>query len=603
MKIFEKSIESLTELVQYYIVEYMRMDPLELYRDGLQIERFAERQRALKQELDCASYSDASVRMNVKTFIQNILTDKESRIEAIRFSGRFKDIRDDFLITQKNIGQYMRFQDQIMSAETKFRILLIHHMKTEGRNAVVHMIQRYGWDKLKKDRVGELSRFVSRQDIDSAYRDAHIQLTYDIKLALVVQRIYEATYGNRIVDELLYQRTLEGVSIGAYGIPQGMDASNFPDVQLPSAYDAVSVGYMDMSIRLEFLSCGSEDGLEDVVRKLIRSENGEPMNTSTPYYRGDRQGSDRVVAAQPPFAECYMAWVRFHGRKMYSLEDLITGKAMPVPPEEPGGYQLLIDALTFIMQGRINLIVTGPQNMGKTTVLSAAAKLIDPNLRLRSSESQFEALLRSMYPMRDIGSFRETREVDMKDGFEKSLQTNGQIAFLPEVRRDAVYAQAITMGKRGVFALYLTSHQKAAEDVPSEMANALLTSRLYQSIDEGVRSILSTFPFCLEVKIDPDTKLRYYNLCEYVVREKETLDFGSIKDPQERMLMLLETAVRHMTTRDYEFETVPIVRFNPETWSYEKCSVFSKKEEEKMRANMPRTVRDRLTVFQKMIGG
>lgn len=560
MKLFEKSIEGLRDLVQYYITEYLRLDPSEIHRDAVQIENFRDRKNALARELDCASYSDASVRLNVKTFIKNMLLDKQNRFESIRFSNHFTALADDFVLTPSNIGLFMSFHPAKLSAEMKFRILIEKHKKSQGENALVHMIQKYGWAELKKDRSTSMSYFISSTDVEAAYKAERVNLTFEMKTDILVQLIYEMTYGNRKVDELLYQRTLEGVSVGVYGVPRNMSVSGFKDIKLPRDYDAVTITYMDKSIRMEFMSLGSEDALEDVVRKLIRSEDGKPMNTRHPTYEGDRQGSDRIVASQPPFSETYMAWVRIHGRKAYTAKELITGKASPQPPKEPpSGWALILNALKLLMRGRENLIITGPQNTGKTSILTALVEYYNPDLRIRSTEGgSFEAHLRSMYPLRNIASFRETGEIDMKKSYEFSLRTEGQIALLPEVRRDSVFAQIITTGNRGVYCVMLTSHQKLAVKAVHEIANSLLTAGHYRALKEAIRSVLETLSYCLEVRIDQRSGMRYYNLYEFRARDI----FAS------------------------DYDTIPIVKFDPDKFAYEKLNNFSKEGYESMYPDM-----------------
>ncbi|WP_430885195.1 hypothetical protein [Fusibacter sp. JL216-2] len=597
MKTLEHSIQGLIELVKYYKNEYEKLKPIEIYSDELERKRFIERRKDTIREFNQASYGDVSLKVNVKTFLKNILTDNKTRHDAIRFSNAYTHLKDDFVITPDNIEEFIKFHPKSLSTEMKFRILLEHFKKSHYEDALVHMLYTFDWMKPRADKAGEKSYFIDKEDIDRAFKTTRVKISYEMKLEILIQLIYEQTFGNRKIDELLYQRTLEGVSVGSYGLPEGIWSKRLKDVQLPKASDAVSITHMNISIRLEFLSLGSFDDLEDTVMQLIRSNDGATINDRAPHYQGDRQGSDRIVAVKPPLGECYMAWVRIHGRQAYNLEELIRGINVRDPNyEPPDNTEVLLTVLKLIIRGELNLYIHGAQNSGKSTLLFALVDLMYPELRIRCAESKWEALLRARHPFRNIASFQETQKVGntegitLKEVYEKSLQTEGEIMILPEIRRDSIYSLFITTGNRGAYATLFTGHTKEANNVPLEMGNSLLTSGQYSSLNEALRSVLATLPVSLQVVVDKVTGARYFNLFEFRPRARQIIDYRQTRG--DRHLNLLESIAQNLFRDEGAYDTVPIVKYNFENNRYEKLNDFSKTREEQIYYSL-RSVEDR----------
>ena len=84
--------------------------------------------------------------------------------------------------------------------------------KEHGKDALSFLIQTYRWNRPKYD--GEEAIYeVNIQDLDRIFYLKYRELNYIEKLEIVIQTIYESSFGYGIVDRILTMN-LDGVSAG-----------------------------------------------------------------------------------------------------------------------------------------------------------------------------------------------------------------------------------------------------------------------------------------------------------------------------------------------------------------------------------------------------
>ena len=103
--------------------------------------------------------------------------------------------------------------------------------------------------------------------------------------------------------------------------------------------------------------------------------------------------------------------------------------------------------------------------------------------------------------------------------------------------------------------------------------------------------VLETMQLGLEVKIDKMTGVRYYNLYEYVPKNRALINYRKSEEGSQ-YLDLLESIAMNLIQDDGSYDTIPIVKYNLETNTYEKLNNFSIEKAEQIYFNL-RTEADR----------
>ena len=122
-------------------------------------------------------------------------------------------------ITEDSINDIIPFNSKNkLTAKDKFDILM-YQQKSNGSTRMFQKIcDITGLDRLIKDESG-YHYSISARDIHEAYDRIGLPLSYDDKLNILSQRVYEETYGLSVVDMLIMEDTsLDSISGGVSGL-------------------------------------------------------------------------------------------------------------------------------------------------------------------------------------------------------------------------------------------------------------------------------------------------------------------------------------------------------------------------------------------------
>lgn len=391
-------------------------------------------------------------------------------------------------ITEENVDLIIPFRDrERLTTQDRFDIVLYLYGRRHGEMALSTLIEDYDLDQPKRlsDEVGAGIFEINAEDVDSVFYREYRLLSFPEKLDLVVQRVYQVYKGFSVIDAIREQN-IDGVSGGVSGIPgnhslwQRMEEEGGPgglDMpldqdgrQVARSWDSIWIFYRGKSIRLSFLSFGSEAELKRVCQNIYKFNMPGQLSEANGFKVNELKDGSRVVVVRPPFAESWAFFVRKFDVKKTSLEGLIQGNGSDLP----------IELLKYLMKGSRITSITGAQGSGKTTLLMALIKHIYPSYTLRVQEMSFELHLRRMYSTRNILTFRETEYISGQAGLDLQKKTDGTVNILGEVATDEVAAWMIQMAQVASLFTLFTHHAKTFRDLIESLRNSLLKTGMFR---------------------------------------------------------------------------------------------------------------------------
>ena len=374
-------------------------------------------------------------------------------------------LQSEFGITEETYNNVIPFNDEAaMTAQDKFDVLLYVYFLKYKYNAFDEMVSRNGLDKPYGEGVN-MHYEITAQDIYDLYSrssDAIAKLDYYDYLKIITQRIYQISCGLGCICELR-DMVIDGINCGTSGIP---NTFYIPDAdarfgaakgELPRAsYNAVWVMYKGKMLHCSFMGFGTQRELERVTKLIYRHDNPGTLDKATGRIVNYMFDGSRVTAARPDFAESWM----FHVRKFDSASSMSFYELYPFK-----GNDKLLNVLSYIIRGSRNVVFTGEQAVGKSTVLASAVQFIPASLSIRVQEMAFELHLRKLYIGRNIGTYRETTTVSAQQGIEFMRKTDGTVGIFGEVAQSSVAAIAVELGEVGLKQVMMTQHAKTTQDL------------------------------------------------------------------------------------------------------------------------------------------
>lgn len=407
-------------------------------------------------------------------------------------------------LNEGNIESAIPFdQPSALTAQDKFEILLYMYKQKYGQDALSAILDTYDLARPRVlPRYGEGAVYaVTAEDVDHIFDMEWRPLTFQEKLDIVVQRIYQQYKGFSVVDEIRDQR-IDGISGGVSGILDEAGRSGAaPNVFQPqtmsvsppaSGCESVWIFYKGISLHLEFLSFGTLLELKRVCQNIYKYNHPGQLSEANGYKVNEMKDGSRVVVVRPPFAESWAFFVRKFDLPNASLDQLITGS----------GSELVIGLLKYLMRGSRITAITGAQGSGKTTLLMAMVEFIYASYTLRVQEMAFELHLRKIYSRRNILSFRETEFISGQAGLDLQKKTDGTVNILGEVASDEVASWMIQMSQVASLFTVFTHHAKTFTDLIHSLRNSLLKSGMFRQEFIAEQQVVSVINFDIHLKRD-----------------------------------------------------------------------------------------------------
>lgn len=480
----------------YVKSEIDKLSTVNLEDKGLktkEYEKSLNRKKNLKNAVKKAPYGDLNSKNSLKAYIRDILTNTKG-----------------YGVNEKNIDYIIDFnREGSIYPDVKFDILLHMYKKSYKYRAFEELIEKYKF--VEETKTVEEYYCVTAEDIEYAYDNEDITLTFDDKMDLLVNRIYREEIGHGTIDEIK-DMNIDGVSGGVNGIPfesvikEDLNEEVFARINsAPKSYDSVWIFYKGKNVHLEFLSFKSSKELERVCKIIYSYNNPGQLSEKTGYIINDMADTSRVVVLRPPFCESWCFFIRmFDSVDDKDLPGLITGENCELP----------IGVCRYLMKGCETTVVTGEQGVGKTSLLIAMIRDVYPMLTIRVVEKMFETKLRRILPNRNIVTVREKESAD--EALEVLKKTDGNVTFLGELADDKSISSMIEVAQVASKFTIATHHAMKFLFLINAFRNSLLKTGSFNNEDLAEEQVVNILKFNIHLSKNIEGKRTIKRITECI---------------------------------------------------------------------------------------
>ena len=342
---------TLIKMIEFIKRRLDEITKINLYDIGLseeELKRRKSKKYELKKALKGCTYGD----VNDKKYVKELIFDLLSK---------------EYGVTEMNISKAIPFDiPSILTSQDKFDILIYIYKKEFGYEALSELIRKYKLDEFKYIQGETKPCYVITEDeINEIFEKENITLTFNDKLNIVVQRIYQQYKGYSSIDEIR-DMNIDGVSGGVSGLPESFisqvaqtDSADYltqiQEHKVQRACDSIWIMFHGKSIRLAFLSFGTEAELKRVCQNIYKYNNPGQLSDTNGYKINEMKDGSRVVVVRPSMSETWAFFVRKFDVKRATLEQIVRFD----------GKEETIELLKFLVKGARIIALTGEQGCRK----------------------------------------------------------------------------------------------------------------------------------------------------------------------------------------------------------------------------------------------
>ena len=527
------TIDMMTEFVKKRLDEITKINLYDIGLSEEELKRRKNKKYELKKALKGCTYGDVNDKKYVKELIFDLL-------------------EKEYGVSETNISKAIPFDiPSLLTAQDKFDILLYAFKKEFGYEALTELIKKYNLGDLKYvEGETKPSYVITSTEIEDIYEKENIVLTFSDKLSVVVQRIYQHYKGYSAIDEVR-DMNIDGVSGGVSGLPEsflsqvaqtdGDYLNQVAEHKVPRACDSIWIFFQGKSIRLAFLSFGTEAELKRVCQNIYKYNNPGQLSDTNGYKVNEMKDGSRVVVVRPSMSETWAFFVRKFDVKRATVEQW-TG--------DMAGKEKAIELLKYLVKGARITSITGEQGCGKTTLLMGLIENIYETMNLRITEMAFELHLRKVYPTRNILSMRETDTISGQECLDVQKKTDGSVNIIGEVATDPVASWMIQSAQVASKFTLFTHHAKTFPDLVTALRNSMLRAGVFKNEKTAEEQVVQVLNF--DIHLQKDFRGRRYieRVTECIpVKDSKTYDFEYKKehDMDSKVTKFFENATTYFS--------------------------------------------------------
>ncbi len=503
------TLEKMTQYVKDRLNEITKVNLYDIGLSEEELKRRKQKKYELKKALKGCTYGDVNDKKYVKELIYDLL-------------------EKEYGVTETNISKAISFDvPSLLTSQDKFDILLYAYKVEFGYEALTELIKKYNLAELKYiEGETKPSYVITSNEIDEIFEKENIVLSFDDKLKIVVQRIYQYYKGYSSIDEVR-DMNIDGVSGGVSGLPESFlsqvaqtDGDYLEQVvehKVPRACDSIWIFFQGKSIRLAFLTFGTEAELKRVCQNIYKYNNPGQLSDTNGYKINEMKDGSRVVVVRPSFSETWAFFVRKFDVKRSTLEQWFKGEV---------GSDESIELLKFLVKGARIISITGEQGCGKTTMLMGMIENIYETMNIRVQETAFELHLRRIYPTRNILTFRETETISGQEGLDVQKKTDGSVNIIGEVATDPVASWMIQAAQVASKFTLFTHHAKTFPNLVTALRNSMLRTGVFKNEKTAEEQVIQVLNFDIHLTKDFRGKRYVERITECIpVEEKNEYTF------------------------------------------------------------------------------
>lgn len=356
-----------------------------------------------------------------------------------------------------------------LTATDKFEILLYLQKRDRNYKMFQGICELAKLDKLLKDTSGYYY-CINDEDIHKAYSIISHKLSFDDKMNVLAQRVYEETYGLSVVDLLIMDDiSLDSISGGVSGITTRNYAYMEDDIatgnhKRSQTYESVWVIYKGKPIHLKFLSFKSNKSIRRICKNLVEHGRIGHLTAAEGAARTHLVDGTRITVFRPSNALQWTFFVRkFANTAFFELKDLVIDQ----------GGQYPIELIRWAIHGCVNIFFSGDQNSGKTTYARAAIKEIDKRQAIRTLEADFELYLNDAYSDKNILATRPSERLPFPRLIELLKSSEAHTIIFGETASLEHAKHLINLLLAGTKRVITTGHWPTSDELVSYFVHSL----------------------------------------------------------------------------------------------------------------------------------
>ncbi len=467
------------------------------------------------------------------------------------------------------------------SNHVKFEILMYRFKKQYGKDALAKWIKKYNFARERhatgSERAQDQAYYITVDDLNYSYNNENIILTVDEQIDVLAILIYQQYKGFGIIDTLR-EMNINGFNIGTSGSILSLGASS----SLPKEFKAnnsVWLYFDGKYIHLRFMNFGSEDEARRIIQLICRWNNPGPLTAKRGYLVNTMYDKSRVLAVRPPVSEYWAVFIRKFTISDPSPEYLII-------KEYTKRGDLAIKLIEFLMRGCITCAVTGRQGSGKTTLMSAIIRYIDPRYTIRVLEMAPELYLREIYPSRNILSLQETTTVSAAECQDALKKSDAAVSIVGEVATDSIAARMIQMGMTASIFTIFSHHANTPKDLVLTLRNSLVNDGGFSNMETAEKQVTDVVKCDIHLDYTPDGR-RYIDRISEITQLDEGIPYPDYNenDPVNSMNLITKEYYQRKTDR-VGFTTRVILKYDLPTNTYQTVDRFSEYLENRLKNNL-----------------
>ena len=462
-----------------------------------------------------------------------------------------------------------------------FEILMLRYSRRYGKKALEQWIEKNDFARERRaqntDDFHQLSYYISIDDLQRSYQEENIHLTDHEMNEVLAIIVYQCYKGFGCIDTIRAM-DINGLSLGVSGSILENSGQN-DTAKRARATQSCWLYYQGKEIHLQFVDFGTEDELRRIIQLICRWNSPGALTAKRGGLVNTMYDKTRVLALRPPASEYWAVFLRKFTLSNLTPETLIAKPYVKRP-------DLAINLIKFLMKGEVTCAVTGRQGSGKTTMMTAIIRYIDPRYTIRVLEMAPELYLRELYPDRNILSLQETTTVTPEMEQDWLKKSNGVVSLVGEVATDNVAMNMIQMGMTASKFTIFSHHGNTPKDLVLTLRNSLVNAGGFSNMETAEKQVTDVVRVDIHLETTPDGK-RYIQRISEIVQLNSSTQYPELdKNNLEYSKAVVDREYYYRQTDRISFTTREILAYDLDTDTYYTKQRFSPTTEGRIKANL-----------------
>ena len=370
--------------------------------------------------------------------------------------------------------------------------------RVEGFESSIHRIKEQVLPRLLERVDPEAAATLGKDELAEEFRPIIGEVLAELKLTL--NRREQFALEKVLVDELLGLGPLEEL----------LADPNVSDIMVNGPEQT----YVERKGKLELaqIQFRDEEHLFQIAQRIVNSV-GRRVDQTTPLADARLKDGSRVNVIVPPLSLRGTAIsIRKFSAKPITLDMMAGGGSMS--PK-------MATALKIAGASRFNVVISGGTGSGKTTMLNALSKMIDPGERVLTIEDAAELRLQQPHwlPLETRPANLEGQgEISIRDLVKNALRMRPDRIILGEIRGSECFDMLAAMNT-GHDGSMCTLHANSPREALARMENMVMMSDIKVPKEAISRQIADSVELIIQVKRLRDGSRRVTNVTEVIGME------------------------------------------------------------------------------------